>query len=218
MLGVDTMIANGAWTSYFPMPFAKSASISLKRSDGSSISATVDATVQSCSGKQPSTGDWGYFRTQYRRGMTVSGESWPVLVTQGPGIACGVSQTVRNLDDKPDFLTGAERIWVNRTTAGPVAQADVAGTGLDHFYGGGFNFQDAYVEGRPQLTPFATAQSGLSMSVAGQFGNQGVSMSMHRLMLVDSVAFPDNGIAFHLEHGDGNRARAEYETCAYYYS
>ncbi|CEJ81608.1 hypothetical protein VHEMI01728 [[Torrubiella] hemipterigena] len=223
LLNVDTMISNGAWTSYFPMPFAKSASITLKSGDGSSIAASVDATIQSCSddgkqSKQPSTGEWGYFHTQYRRGQTVEGESWRILKTPGPGIACGVSQTVRSLDNSLDFLTGAEQIWVNMTTPITISQADIAGTGTDHFYGGGFNFVDGFADGRPQLTAFATSHSGLSTSVVDQFGNQGTSVSMHRLMIADSISFPENGIAFHIEHGDGNRAVAEYETCAYYYA
>lgn len=42
------MVPNGTWTSYFPMPLTKYASVSLVLADGSALGATVEAVIERC--------------------------------------------------------------------------------------------------------------------------------------------------------------------------
>lgn len=225
MASVDSLIANGAWISYFPMPFSKSATISLVNSDGSPVKATVEAVIQPCDERNtPTTHPWGYFRTQYRRGNTTPGQLWPILSAHGPGVAYGVTHTIRGNTTSPsntlEFLEGDEQVWLNRTTPGNIddSTATMLGTGTEDFYESGWYFQDFNAPGAPVVVPYAMPLTGLVSSAYSVLGVRGSSLSVYRLMIADSMSFGEAGISFNIEHGpDGNNVAADYETCAYYY-
>ncbi|KAJ6442269.1 Non-hemolytic phospholipase C [Purpureocillium lavendulum] len=230
LLSVDSLVPNGAWTSYFPMPFSESASLTLMSGDGSPLNATVDAVVQPCSGSAPAPGAsaWGRFSVQHRRGPTTPGQLWPLLYTGGRGVAYGVTHTFRGSILQPantlEFLEGDEQAWLNRTTPGGFndTTATLRGTGTEDFYESGWYFQDANAPGQPVTVPYAMPLTGLTTSAyavaPGMGGCVGSCLAAHRLMVADSQAFGD-GIAFGIEHGpDGNNVQAEYETCAFYYA
>lgn len=227
MMSVDSLIDNGAWTSYFPMPFSKSATLTLNNGDSSPLNATIDAVVQPCSGSVPSDSDWGYFSTQYTNGPTTPGELWPILSATGPGVAYGLTHTFRGAIVLPantlEFLEGDEQVWLNRTTPGnSINDTDVTmlGTGTEDFYESGWYFQDLQDNGQTAV-PYAMPLTGLTTSV---YVNTGLScvgscLSALRLMLADSQAFGAAGISFNIEHGPvGNNIQADYETCAFYYA
>lgn len=227
LLSIDALQLNGAWTTYYPMPFAKSASITLSSSGGNPLNATVDAVVQSCpgDGKAPSDRPWGHFSTQHRRGPTTPGELWPILSTPGPGVAYGLTHTFRGDILPPsntlEFLEGDEQVWLNQTSPGGFNDSTVTmlGTGTEDFYESGWYFMDASTQDTPM--PYAMPMTGVtsSASEAEDLGCKGSCLSVYRLMVGDSQAFPEGGISFNIEHGpDGNNIQADYETCAFYYS
>ena len=225
MLSVDTMVPNGAWTSYFPMPFTQNASVSLVSTDGSVQDATVEAVLERCEADTLVEGGWGYFQTEYRRDFTTPGQLWPLLSTEGPGVAYGVTHTLRGDILKPsntlEFLEGDEQVWLNQTTPGSIngTTATLLGTGTEDFYESGWYFQDANAPGAPVTVPFGLPFTGLTVSTYGNLGCRGSCLSLYRQMLVDSQAFGPEGISFNIEHGpDGNNIPADYETCAFYYA
>lgn len=225
LLNVDTLDVNGAWTTYFPMPFKHGAKLQLHTGDGHPVEATVDWTIQQCRGASPSKSRWGYFRTQYRRGDTTPGQLWPILSAKGPGVSYGVTQTVRAAIEQPantlEFLEGDEQVWLNRTTPGQIndTSATMLGTGTEDFYESGWYYQDFNSPGMPVVVPYAMPMTGLTASGYKILGCKGSCVSMHRQMMADSQAFPEDGISFNIEHGpDGNNIQANYETCAYYYA
>ncbi|KAK4092260.1 hypothetical protein Purlil1_3513 [Purpureocillium lilacinum] len=229
LLSVDSLIPNGAWTSYFPMPFSDSASLTLTRGDGPSpLNATVDAIVQPCAGASPGppSSAWGRFSVQHRRGPTTPGSLWPILYAPGRGISYGLTHTFRGSILQPantlEFLEGDEQAWLNRTTPGGFndTTASLRGTGTEDFYESGWYFQDATAEGQPVTVAYGMPLTGLTTAAYGAEGMScvGSCLGAHRLMVADSMAFGE-GIAFGIEHGpDGNDVQAEYETCAFYYA
>ncbi|KAK2617010.1 hypothetical protein QQS21_000101 [Conoideocrella luteorostrata] len=227
MLSVDSMIPNGVWTTYFPMPFEKSAHIKLTTGDGKPVKASFDVVVQRCDGRRPSSQPWGHFSTQHRRGPTTTGKLWPFLSVKGPGVAYGVTHTFRGSILQPantlEFLEGDEQVWLGRTTPGGFNDTSVTlrGTGTEDFYESGWYFQDFNAPGAPVTVPHAMPFTGLTNTAYGvpSLGCKGSCLSVYRQMLADSQAFPEAGISFNIEHGpDGNNINAEYETCAFYYA
>lgn len=225
MFSVDALIANGAWTTYFPMPFTKAATLTLLSSSGKPIDATISTVIQKCRSNQPSDSEWGYFRTQYRRGETTPKQLWPLLSTKGPGVAYGVTHTIRGAIEEPsntlEFLEGDEQVWLNRTTPGQIndTAATMLGTGTEDFYESGWYFQDFNAPGMPVVVPYAMPMTGLVSSGYKILDCEGSCLSVYRQMVTDSQAFPEDGISFNIEHGpDGNNIAANYETCAFYYA
>lgn len=225
MLSVDTMVPDGAWTSYFPMPFTQNAEVALTSRDGSVRGATVKAEIIPCDPGTLVDSEWGHFRVQYRRDDTTPGQLWPLLSAKGPGVAYGVTHTLRGDILRPsntlEFLEGDEQVWLNQTAPGGIndTTATMLGTGTEDFYESGWYFQDANAPGAPVTVPFGLPFTGLTVSTYGNLGCRGSSLSVYRQMLVDSQAFGADGISFNIEHGpDGNNIPANYETCAFYYA
>ena len=201
----------GWFSSWWPMPYKKSLEIELVNE--SDVDVTVgEATVThnregriggQLSGANPSL---GYFQAQSRRGDTVDGEDWRVIDQRGFGKVVGVSQTVRGqmeFGNTREYLEGDERIHVD----GAYSPA-WHGTGTEDFYEGGWYFREVV----PFSTPFVGA-------TAIQFGVNGCKFkcdSMVRTLVADAIPF-SNGVAFGIEHGGSNQARAEYGSTAFWY-
>lgn len=221
------MIPNGVWTTYFPMPFQKSMTVKLTSGDGKPVDASIDTIVQPCKDLAPSSQKWGYFSTQHRREETKPGQLWPFLSSKGPGVAYGVTHTFRGSILQPantlEFLEGDEQVWLNRTTPGGFNDTTVTmlGTGTEDFYESGWYFQDVNAPGAPVTVPYAMPMTGLTNTAYANkgLGCTGSCLSVYRLMVADSQAFPEAGISFNIEHGpDRNNIQAEYETNAFYYA
>ena len=224
MHSVDPFVSNGAWSTFFPMPFHKTVSVKLSSADGSHIDATIDAIIQPC---RQSSSPWGHFSVQHRRADTTPGQLWPFLSSKGPGVAYGVTHTFRGSILQPantlEFLEGDEQIWLNRTTPGGFNDSTVTmlGTGTEDFYESGWYFNDVNTSPSAVTVPFAMPLTGLTITEYAQAPLKcvGSCLSVYRLMMADSMAFGEDGMSFNIEHGpDGNNVAANYETCAFYYS
>jgi hypothetical protein len=140
LISVDSLGINGAFKSWFPMPFSNSFKLSLKQSPGN-----VGGTVTVSWHKDPifkETDNWGYFSTQYRQAETKKGQLWPFLSKGGAGVAYGVTHAIRGSILPPnntlEFLEGDFQTWYNRTTPGKFKQAALLGTGTEDFYESGW--------------------------------------------------------------------------------
>ncbi len=134
--------ANGWYSAWWPMPYARSAVVELVNSADRPV--TVDTRLRwrpvpgNASGLAEH-GDLGYFHATSRRGEVQSGRDWVLLDTQGRGKVVGVSQTMRGrrFDSltQRGYLEGDERAYVDgaRTPA-------LHGTGTEDFYEGGWYF------------------------------------------------------------------------------
>ena len=201
----------GWFSSWWPMPYKKSLEVELvNESDVDVTVGTATATTAregrvggQLSGAKPSI---GYFQAQSRRGDTVDGQDWRVIDQTGFGKVVGVSQTVRGqmeFGNTREYLEGDERVHVD----GAYSPA-WHGTGTEDFYEGGWYFREVV----PFTTPFVGA-------TAIQFGVNGCKHkcdSMVRTLVSDAMPF-SNTMAFGIEHGGSNQAKAEYGTTAFWY-
>jgi hypothetical protein len=154
LLSVDSFVADGAFTSWFPMPFSKFFRMSLTRN-----SQTVDgmASVKWHRDESLKTStDWGYFSTQHRRADTKTGKLWPFLSVGGAGVAYGVTHAMRGSILPPnntlEFLEGDFQTWYNRTKPGPFKDAALLGTGTEDFYESGWSVPRPYTRTAIPLT------------------------------------------------------------------
>ena len=148
LLSVDDLISNGAFTSWWPMPFSRSFKLSLSRSQTTTTAEDAEPIKGSVSVRWhkdktlESTIGWGYFKTQYRRAETITGQLWHFLAEAGSGVAYGVTHAIRGSILPPnntlEFLEGDFQVWYERTTPGPFKQAAILGTGTEDFYESGW--------------------------------------------------------------------------------
>lgn len=210
LVGVDPE-TTGWFSSWWPMPYKKSLQVELvNESDVDVTVGNAEATYArqgrvggQLSGASPAI---GYFQAQSRRGDTVEGKDWRVADQTGFGKVVGVNQTVRGqmeFGNTREYLEGDERIHVDGSFS-PAWH----GTGTEDFYEGGWYFREVM----PFTTPFIGA-------TAIQFGVNGCKHkcdSMMRTLVADAIPF-SSGMAFGIEHGGSNQARAEYGTTALWY-
>lgn len=221
LLSVDTFVENGAFRSWFPMPFAHSVKISLVGAGNSDTSISVK--WHNDDSLQKDKNSWGYFSTQHRRAETVTGQLWDFLSTTGPGVAYGVTHAIRGSIIPPDnplgFLEGDFKVWLNRTTPGSFDSATQLGTGTEDFYESGWYFAQTGSGYDTTTVPYAMPLTGLTGVEIQEGRCVGSCLSPMRLFMGDSIAFGEEGISMNIEHGfDDNNVNADYETTAFYYA
>ncbi|KAK2760869.1 hypothetical protein FQN54_002109 [Arachnomyces sp. PD_36] len=217
MVSVDAT-ENGAFTSWWPMPFGKSALLTIENESGEDITdITVRATYtedESIAKDVQPGGARGYFSTGFNRGEAVLGAPWEFLKwTGGRGIVYGVSQAFRGyVIGQPQslgYLEGDEMAWVNGET-----ESTYLGTGTEDFYESAwyFAFPGSAVAGVPYYMPLA----GMVAHEAQELDCEGECVSAYRWFVNDPIPF-DNGINFQIEHGSNNDVNAFYDTVTYFY-
>ncbi|MET1071581.1 MAG: DUF2961 domain-containing protein [Umezawaea sp.] len=222
MAGVDP---SGALYLYFPMPFARHATVELVNSGPAVGGIGYEIAHRAQSG---SFDDLGYFSTEYREQSVPASYNHDVdlidrdgqgtvvgLVTSARGAPGPVSVDRAYPEGYPPltgyqvgyfgYIEGDEKFYVdgNRT---PVAH----GTGIEDFGNGGFGWNKGFV---------ATATHGFTTYRADKVGpTDWVSrMSTHRIMLADRVGFT-NHVRLSLEHGLVNDFGVDrLDTLVYYY-
>jgi D-arabinan exo alpha-(1,3)/(1,5)-arabinofuranosidase (non-reducing end) len=208
---------DGAFTSWWPMPYARTATVQLVNTsavavDGGSLTVTSapDATVAG----GLASGSLGYFHATQHRSDTVPGQDWTFLSTSGRGLFYGVTATMRGLipsgQNQLNFLEGDERMYPDGSDS-----PFMYGTGSEDFFESGWYFQDAR-NGGIEGVPYAMPQGGLVSHQNAEIGCQYVCLNAYRLMVADAVPFGD-GIEFDIEHGDRSSQPANYSSTAYWY-
>jgi hypothetical protein len=196
----------GGWlSSWWPMPFARSLSITLVNRSGVAIRAgdlrlTVDRSDRWASLLRARR--LGYFRTTSHRGWTVPERDWSFLDARGRGTFVGVTQEMEG-SLPPEFLEGDESAFEDGSRL-----PQLHGTGTEDFYQGGWYFL---------LDPFTLPLSGFPALRDPASGCAAPTcLSAYRLMLGDAVPFTSK-LRFGIEHGSQNLTPAVYGSTAYWY-
>jgi hypothetical protein len=193
-------------TTWWPMPFAASATIQLVNDSHTTISSgetqVTWARNNDWGSRLGSTGSFGYFHAYGHRGETTPGKYWTFLSTRGAGTFMGVTMTMEG-GSPSNYLEGNERAYVDGS-----AQPQIQGTGTEDFFDGGWYFFD-------QL--FTLPLSGYTAHETADDGcPRPTCKTTYRLMIADAVPF-DSSILYEIQHGPENNVQARYSSTAYWY-
>ncbi|PSL05959.1 Protein of unknown function (DUF2961) [Haloactinopolyspora alba] len=201
---------DGSYWSWWPMPFARSAEVSLVNNSDveltagdASLSWARDAgNARALTGPDPSL---GYFRAQSNRGETSPGDDWVFLDTVGRGKFVGVNHTMEGRitsGNIRNYLEGDERVYVDGSHT-----PQINGTGSEDFYEGGWYFN---------RNEFSNPTNGAPEMETRSFGCEYQCDAAYRLMIADAVDF-NSGLRFGMEHGPTANEPAIYGSTAFWY-
>lgn len=193
-------------SSYFPMPFRRSASIRLI--SNSEQKTEINATVTHDS--QLPEGEWGYFMASYGRkeAPIPSGSRFPVATISGRGKYVGTFMFLEGGVD-PEFIVADPFNFLEGDEFGVVdGELSIPGTGTEDYFNGGFYF----LEG-PYDSPFG----GINYKGTGPDGSTG-KVSVYRWhVLADEINFRES-FSLEFEYGaDRPSVANRYASVAYYY-
>ncbi|GAB3434522.1 hypothetical protein GCM10027569_85670 [Flindersiella endophytica] len=199
--------AAGSWYStWWPMPFAQNAVVSLANTTGGAVTGvaaevTIDPDTQWTAAL--SDGSAGYFTARSRSGAVTDGRDWLFADESGHGKFVGVNQTVRgSVPLSREYLEGDERVHVDGSLT-----PSWYGTGTEDYYESGWYFVNGRTRG-----PFA----GNPVFLNGTGGCANVCDAMFRLMLADAIPYR-TALRFGIEHGPDNNLPATYGSTAFLY-
>ena len=172
---------------YFPMPFARSARVSL-RHEGAPGAAAVEVESELGWSEAPPPAQSAPFFAAARTLETADPErDLTLLERNGAGKWVGLFLQLAGIGTPArDYLEGDERVYVDGATS-----PSIYGTGVEDFFNGGFFFDRGTV-----TTPLHGSIYQLQ-TIAGE----GVD-GMYRLLLADAVPFR-GGLRVALENGPG---------------
>jgi len=197
---------NGYFSSWWPMPYRQSATITLVNNSttpitGGQLLVTSALSNTWATALDPDTGDAGYFRTTSHAGPTTPGQDWSFLDAQGEGTFVGVTHGMSGPSSRV-YLEGDERAYADGSRS-----PQIHGTGTEDFYEGGWYFdRDMFTD------PF----NGNPAHQPGTYGCPGDCTSTYRLMIADAVPF-NAALRFGIEHGPVDDVPATYSSTAYWY-
>lgn len=201
-------------SSWWPMPFARAARVTLVNTTGNPVSG-IDSEVVTTPDPQwaaaLASGRAGYFTARSHSGSTIFGQDWLFADESGHGKFVGVSHTIRGSriktsfsDAAPYFLEGAERVYTDGS-----ASPRWYGTGTEDFYEGGWYFKDG--------THFSDPLTGQPDQRTAAGGCADYCVAAYRLMLADAVDY-HSSIRFGIEHGKRNMVEPDYSSTAFLYT
>jgi D-arabinan exo alpha-(1,3)/(1,5)-arabinofuranosidase (non-reducing end) len=208
MMAMDTA-EDGWYSSWWPMPYGRSAEVELVNGSDQTISQAdsriVHARDRDVEDELEDDGGLGYFHATARRGDTTPGEDWVFLEQQGHGRFVGVTHTMEGripAGNRRNYLEGDERVYVDGSQT-----PQIHGTGAEDFYESGWYFN------RGTFTNFANGNPSHEDSAHGcQYDCTGT----YRLMVGDAVPF-GSALRFGIEHGPVNDEPGVYGSTAYWY-
>jgi D-arabinan exo alpha-(1,3)/(1,5)-arabinofuranosidase (non-reducing end) len=203
-----------ALSEWWPMPFARTARVTLVNTTGNPV-AGIDSDVVTTPDPQwapaLASGRAGYFTARSHAGPTTFGQDWLFADEDGHGKFVGVSQTMRGSpiktsfsDDAPYFLEGAERVYTDGS-----ASPQWYGTGTEDFYEGGWYFKNG--------THFSDPLTGQPDQRTATGGCTGYCVATYRLTLAEAIGY-HSAIRFGIEHGKRNMVQPDYSSTAFLYT
>jgi hypothetical protein len=199
---------------WWPMPFARSAQITLVNTTGdpvSGIDSDVVTTPDAQWGPALAGGRAGYFTARSHAGPTTIGQDWLFADEHGHGKFVGVNHTIRGSriktsfgDDAPYFLEGAERGYTDGS-----ASPQWYGTGTEDLYEGGWYFKNG--------TRYSDPLTGQPDQRTATGGCADYCVAVYRLMLADAIGY-HSAIRFGIEHGKRNMVQPDYSSTAFLYT
>ncbi len=205
MTAVDP--ATGALAAYWPMPFARSATVTLVNRGPRALPAVAYAIrfrPDPVDAAALAAGTEGYFHATYNReAPTTPGHDYVMLAATGTGKLVGVALSMSTPPGQPyglENLQGNEQITVdgNPTPA-------YLGTGTEDFFQGGWYF--AY-------GPFTLPTHGSPAQWVGP--RYAVHIAAYRLFLSDAIPFYSR-IHAGIQVGPVNNLAADYSSVAFWY-
>lgn len=206
MVGMDAA-AGGWYTSWWPMPYATNATITLANTTGAAING-VQAELTSAPNTQwtaalAPTGDAAHFTTEYHRADVRAGEDWTYADRSGRGRFVGVSATMRNPAQNRGYLEGDERVHVDDALT-----PSLYGTGTEDYYESGWYFNRGLYGG------VFTGNTGHRIGGAGCLAECDAT---YRLQIGDAIDYT-TALRFGIEHGPVNDWAATYSSTAFLYT
>ncbi len=199
--------ATGELAAYWPMPFARDATITLTNTGataindvGYGVSTQPDAGVATAL----ASGAVGYFHATYRKASpTAASGEYTVLDASGTGKLVGVSMV---LATPPGMPYGLENLQGNADlTVNGDPQPAFRGTGTEDFFEAGWYFQNG---------PFTLPDHGSPVEWIGP--DDADHISAYRLFIADAVPF-NNGALLTLQVGPTGNLQADYSSVALWY-
>jgi hypothetical protein len=210
---LTTVSSVKALNAYFPMPFGKSARITVTN-EGQQAAGSFYYNIDFITFAEMPP-DMGYFHAQYRQAAPCHGVSVPdkknlngennyvFFEAEGRGHFVGVTHgVIQNHDgwwgegDEMIFVDGADRPVIN-------------GTGTEDYYNGAWNFG-----GINGATPFSYPHNGAPYIVDAE--RVGGRYALYRWHLEDPVTF-DKSIKVTIEHGHANDRSDNFFSAAFWY-
>ncbi|CAM5619756.1 hypothetical protein GCM10010329_19710 [Streptomyces spiroverticillatus] len=197
----------GEFVAWWPMPYARSATVELYNGSGRAVSggtSSVTTTPSEGHARAVRTGTEGYFRATSRASSTVADRSWEFLSAQGGGKLVGVSHSMQGAADRY-HMEGDERVFADGSST-----PQVHGTGTEDLYRGAWYFLYG-----TYLQPLNGHPARLTDSPECGGWHQDCS-SGYRLLLADAVPF-GRSLRFTVEHGPYDDLPADYAATTYWY-
>jgi hypothetical protein len=199
---------------WWPMPFARTARITLVNTTGDPI-AGIDVDAVTAPDPQwlsaLASGRAGYFTARSHSGPTTVGQDWMFADESGHGKFVGVSHTIRGSriktsfsDDAPYFLEGAERVYTDGS-----GSPQWYGTGTEDFYEGGWYFKGG--------TRYSDPLTGQPDQRTASGGCADYCVAVYRLTLGESIGYHSE-LRFGIEHGKRNMVQPDYSSTAFLYT
>jgi hypothetical protein len=196
-------------SSWWPMPYARSARVTLVNGGGQQLT-NVRASVTVSSDPQwtealASGGDAGYFTALSRSADVDYGADWIFAEQGGRGKLVGVSHTMKGKDNSGwarTYLEGDERIYVDGSRS-----PQWHGTGTEDFYEGGWYFN---------YGPFSAPLNGHSAHEDVANNCEFKCDAAYRILLSEAVPYQTH-LRFGIEHGFTNFQPAEYGSTTFLY-
>ncbi len=193
-------MTSGGYNSYWPMPFARRARITVENRSPVPVDAFYYNVAVEALPAPPNASDTAlYFHAQFRRAAAARGAPVVVLEAEGRGHYAG---TVISMQPRRGrslwFLEGDERVWVDGEAA-----PSVVGTGTEDYLSAGWYFDTG---------PYSAPYHGLTIkdSLSGR-------VSAYRWHVEDPIPFARR-LRFAIEHGGTNDTPGtDYSTVAYWY-
>ncbi|ONI70986.1 hypothetical protein ALI144C_51455 [Actinosynnema sp. ALI-1.44] len=208
MSSIDTA-PDGWYTSWWPMPYARNATVTLVNQSGvelGDVTVETDHVPDASVAAALQSGRIGYFRATSQAGNTVPGQDFTFLQASGRGVYYGVTHSMRGAIPNGNmrlYLEGDERVYVDGA-----ATPTIYGTGTEDFYESGWYFRDGITYTMPLAGNPAWELNG--------DGCQHDCTGAYRLMIGEAVSFSSN-LRFDIQHGPVNDAPANYSSTSYWY-
>lgn len=189
-------MTSGGYNSYWPMPFNRSARITVENRGKLPVSNFYYNIDIRTYGKLPK--EALYFHAQYRQARTQAGKPVTLLETNGRGHYVGTLLSMQPLrGNSLGYLEGDERIFIDGETV-----PSIIGTGTEDYFSSGW-YYDTGEYGAPYHGVTVKDDSG--------------RINTYRWHIEDPIPFT-RSFKFDIEHGGTNDAPGvEYTSVAYWY-
>ena len=208
MFSVDNSSPNGWYTTWWPMPFAQSAMVQIVNGSGVPIQGgTIEVTTapnSAIAAQLNPNGSLGYFHATFNQTENVVGSDYIFLDTQGRGVFCGLTHTMRGENgNQRGYLEGNERV-INDNLLSPAWN----GTGTEDFYESGWYFRGG--------TPYSMPVTGNPAYNPGTEGFTNDTTGVYRLFPAEAISFGQR-LRFTIQHGPVDDVASNYSSVAFWY-